>query len=381
MIHICSLFNASIHVTQAIHNGKQRSEFPPAGIDPRHYDAVRKIVEAELVSDQYASSNILQSYEAYVPDEGVATGIPKGSKPLEKYWLIFVHGGAWRDPTINATAFSKTRDLLLTSPWYSHAASRISGYASLNYRLSQHPSYPQDPRSTNRYHLRAARHPDHVRDIVLGIARLQKIYGFGKRYVLIGHSCGATIALQTLMGLPEVESLGLGVSGAWRMPAAVLAVDGIYDIPKLVKKFADIPEYRDSVVGAFGNDEKAWAHVSPARGDWLREGEWSRGSKRVMVIAHSHRDELVDWGQVDLMTKQVGAQTKNNDAVESANGEGAGAGKLEGRWDGYLKVIELKSTHHEVWEKGEELARAITETLHILDRLERGLDPLVSCIC
>jgi hypothetical protein len=235
---------------------KTEDRIPAAGTDPRHYDAIRKIVEAGLVSDQYAFSNVLQSYEAYVSEEGVATGIPSGPKALEKYWLIFIHGVTWPDPTINATAFSKTRDLLLTSPWYSHAASRISGYASLNYRLSQHPSYPQDPRSTNKYHLRTARHPDHVRDIVLGTARLQKIYGFGECYILIGHSCGATIALQTVMGLNEVETLGLGVSGAWRMPAAVLAVDGIYDIPKLVKKFARVPEYRDSVVGAFGNDEQ-----------------------------------------------------------------------------------------------------------------------------
>lgn len=183
------------------------------------------------------------------------------------------------------------------------------------------------------------------------------------------------------MGLSEVENVGHGVSGAWRMPAAVLVVDGIHDIPELVKKFARIPEYRDSVVGAFGDDERVWAEISPARGNWLQEGEWSKGSKRVMVIAHSHRDEQVDWVQVDLMTERPQGLDKNSKGLESAAGGAEGVGRLESRWDGYSKVIELKSTHHKVWEKGEELARAITKTLHILDRLERGQDPLVSEIC
>jgi hypothetical protein len=150
-----------------------------------------------------------------------------------------------------------------------------SGYASLNYGLSQYPPYLQDPRTTNKYYLRTARDPDHGHEIL----HLQKIYGFGERHVLIGHSCGAMIALQTLIGPPELESLGLVVSGAWRMPAAVLAVDRSYDIPELVRIFVHIAEYRDVVVAAFGDDERVWAEVWPARGNWLQEGKWSKGRK------------------------------------------------------------------------------------------------------
>lgn len=161
------------------------------------------------------------------------------------------------------------------------------------------------------------------------------------------------IALQTMMGLPEVKKVRLDVSGAWRMPAAVLTVDRIYDIPELVWNSAHIPEYRDSVAGAFGDDERVWAAVSPPRGNWLEVGEWSKGSKRVMVIAHGYRDELVDWGQVDLMTERVERLEQNGERLASAaDGEGR-AGWLKSGWDGCSKVIEFESTHHEVWETGE----------------------------
>jgi hypothetical protein len=71
------------------------------------------------------------------------------------------------------------------------------------------------------------------------------------------------------------------------------------------------------------------------------------------------------------MTERLEGLEKNGEGLESAADGEEGAGRLESGWDGYSKVIELKSTHHEVWEKGEELARAITKTLHVMGRLER----------
>lgn len=93
---------------------------------------------------------------------------------------------------------------------------------------------------------------------------------------------------------------------SWTPPRAILGVHDIYDILALLQSFSNVPEYRDSVSGAFGRDEKVYETLSPAHGDWLcRKDAWGDDSKRLLVLAHSKFDDLVDWKQVELMTRSM----------------------------------------------------------------------------
>jgi hypothetical protein len=175
-------------------------------------------------------------------------------------------------------------------------------FASLNYRLSAHPSYPQPspqpqpqpplptssdqetgakaPTPETKY--RNAKHPDHIQDITSGIHLLQQKYGFTENYILVGHSAGATLAFQAVMAdllliPPPPPQLGInsGLRGNEASrdgvapistststsilapivpPKAIIGVSGIYDLRRLYLDYAHIPVYGEILVGAFSED-------------------------------------------------------------------------------------------------------------------------------
>jgi len=259
----------------------------------------------------------------------------------EQLWVIYLHGGAWQDPEIDASSFRQAQDALLEFP----EAEQIAGLASINYRLSPYPSHPRDP-STRSDPARNARHPDHVDDVLTAIRHLQQTFAFGNRYILVGHSCGATLAFQVALdrqstSKPSSEPVA-GPSRHVIPPIAILGVEGLYDLPALVKYHHNESVYWSFVTNAFGSVESVWKAVSPTRGDY--DATWSDG--RLVVIAHSREDELVEWDQADLMHQALVSQ-----------------GWDEARRDRELKVIELRGKHDEVWQTGVELARAIVFTL------------------
>lgn len=245
---------------------------------------------------------------------------------------------------------------------------RIGGFVSLNYRLSEHPDYPQDPSKVEPNRLRVARHPDHINDVLMGMSALQQKYGFGSRYILVGHSCGATMALQSVMDLRETAVC----RSSWTPPAAILGVDGIYDLPRLVEKFKGKLEYRESVVHAFGSNDDSWAGVSPARGTWLdKQLAWGREGTKLLVLAHSVDDNLVDWSQVEVMADKVQCAWGNPIVPRvDADSKETDAGPVDR--SGNFALLDLRSAHHQVWESGWELARAIAFVLRGLERLEAG---------
>ncbi|KAK3067178.1 hypothetical protein LTR53_016099, partial [Teratosphaeriaceae sp. CCFEE 6253] len=123
-------------------------------------------------------------------------------------------------------------------------------------------------------------------------------------------------------------------------PLAILGVEGLYDLPALVAYHAEEPAYRDFVTNAFGPAAPGvWEAASPTSGQY--GGSWDGG--RLVVLAHSRGDELVEWEQVALMERALKAQ-------------GWGEGSEEER---RVEVLELRGRHDQVWEEGEELARAI----------------------
>ncbi|KAF9887499.1 hypothetical protein FE257_010077 [Aspergillus nanangensis] len=270
---------------------------------------------------------------SYSPSHSLQTVITTTTRnaPKDSYWIVLIHGGAWRDPTQTATNYLLPVSKILppTLP--------IAGIASISYRLSAHPSHPQDPQTTDPYDFRAAKHPDHILDVQDALAFLQNKYGFGDRYVLVGHSCGATLAFQSVMG---GYRLAAGLA-----PRAILGVAGIYDLRRLRDAHSDVSAYQEFIEGAFGADENLWDEVSPAvvEGKGGVGDEWRKG--RLAVLAHSVDDGLVDLDQ--------------REAMKSALGQWEEKGQVERS----VETLDLKGAHDEAWENGNELAEAITFTL------------------
>jgi kynurenine formamidase len=167
---------------------------------------------------------------------------------------------------------------------------------------------------------------------VRAIGKLQADYGFGKRYLLVGHSCGATLAYQVAMGI--WSGLGRG-EGEIDLPLGILGVEGIYDLPVLKKNWKDVPAVQDFIKAAFAQNDLV--EDSPTNGKFARS--WPNG--RLAMVAYSKEDQLIEAEQADLMVKCL---KKENEA-----------------WGTFL---ELKGDHDEVWmEPGYEMARAILKAL------------------
>ncbi|CBF87817.1 hypothetical protein AN1271.2 [Aspergillus nidulans FGSC A4] len=267
------------------------------------------------------------------------------------YWVILIHGGAWRDPTQTSTSYlAPTLSILSSSESKSpkSQSQHIRGLASISYRLSPHPSHSQDASTTMESHLRNAKHPEHINDIQLALSFLQRKYRFGKRYILVGHSCGATLAFQAVMASLSVQGRE-GLVNDYIAPLAILGMAGIYNLRLLRDSHRDISAYQEFIEGAFGKDEKVWDAASPGvvRGVNGVEG-WKEG--RLVVLAHSKEDELCDMEQSEKM-KEFLDGWKGNDQKR------------------LVQFLDIKGRHDEVWENGEELARGILFTIEELQSL------------
>jgi hypothetical protein len=211
----------------------------------------------------------------------------------------------------------------------------VTAFASISYRLSAHPSFPQDAETTPASQLRNASHPDHLVDVLSSIDFLQAIFGFGNTYILVGHSCGATLALQTIM---RRHILGEEKFSGFRNPEAIVGVAGIYDI-RLLCDCHENPAYNAFTVGAFGSDEELWDSVSPANFQGFKYA-WPEG--KALALVSSEGDELVDEKQIEVMI----------DRSQDLDG----ATKVE-------VMKDLKERHNDIWGKGAEMARVIDTVL------------------
>ncbi|KIW83528.1 hypothetical protein Z517_02773 [Fonsecaea pedrosoi CBS 271.37] len=356
----------SAHPSSAAHSFPSHTAAgttPPrsSGQDERAPPHLSEKIQRDMKRHQYALDNILQSYELYIPELDQSHLAGASGK---KFWVVFVHGGYFRDPTVTSSSFYPALDYLVSGKGNGHrhlhnplkhdehvpaVAPYIAGYASLNYRLSPHQDKaPQDPNKTPAYELRNAKWPDHIHDVLTAIAHLQNKYGFGERYLLVGHSVGATMAM--LSTIAAHRSFSKGDSSELpkiEPPMAVLGVSGIYDYPLIHESFSDYIGLTRNAIPNEADDVLA----SPARynaKDYVDGWAAAGTKKRVLVIAHSKDDGWVDWKQVEAMQKVfAGSESAIN-----------------------CTVIELKGQHNDIWEKGTELARAIAQTVDIMRGLE-----------
>jgi kynurenine formamidase len=222
------------------------------------------------------------------------------------------------------------------------ASSRIAGFASLNYRLSPHPLFTQDTATTPPFAARVARHPDHLDDVVSGLRFLKRQLGVGGEYVLFGHSAGAFLAYQALLG-PALRGSPGGADVV--LPAAVVGFEGIYDLAGLDGRMGGA--YAGFIEAAFGEDRGAWRDASPATAAGSF-GEWAGlQGPRLAVLAHSVDDELVDTPELGTMEERL-----RRDGVRDM-----------------LVFRDLKGGHFDVVEDGS-FARVLLRTLDELARLE-----------
>lgn len=248
----------------------------------------------------------------------------------------YIHGGGWRDPTVTKETFLPAiQHLISTPPYNALVHKRVTAFASINYRLSTHPSHPQNPSTTLPSQYRNALHPDHLHDILTSLSFLQTKFEFGSKYILVGHSCGATLALQAIFR----RSLLPTPITQLHNPEVIIGIAGIYDL-RLLRDNNSHPAYQEFVSGAFGENEENWDQVSPARCDGI-EKVWQEG--KYLVLVSSKGDELVDEAQIDVMSEKARS------------------------WQGGLKLEVwkgiLSQRHDDIWQNGEELGRVIGEGL------------------
>jgi len=203
-----------------------------------------------------------RSLDLYLPGRApLAAKPPAPSAEAVPPLLVYIHGGAW-------VSGDKRQYADLGEAW----ARRGVMVAIVNYRLSGEGG---------------VRHPTHAQDAAAALSWLRKHageLGFDKgRIFVAGHSAGAHIAAL----LAYDPSLLSAVGERADMIRGFIGLEGIYDLPELVRRF---PSYRvDFLQVAFGGDETAWRSASPQH--------MSMAHRRPWLLVHSQHDELVDVEQ------------------------------------------------------------------------------------
>jgi acetyl esterase/lipase len=204
----------------------------------------------------------------------------------------------------------------------------IAGFISIDYRLSPHPDFPEENAN--------AKHPDHLEDVWSALNYLQGKYELSDNYILIGHSVGATLAFQVLMGDDVLAS-----HPEAPLPTAIIGVSGIYDIGGLNDRFNG--QYAGFIQGALGEDTSVWEKASPAKFASSFKDKWANG--KFVMLAWSSEDSLIDEPEIDNMATLLTKQGL----------------KLEVNKD-------LRGEHDFLWQDGSQIARMVITTLHHLLR-------------
>jgi kynurenine formamidase len=232
---------------------------------------------------------------------------------------------------------SKSFEPAVNAIWKSPLRDSIAGFASINYRLSSYPSHskfpslPDDPSRNVHY-------PAHIEDVAQALLYLDENYQIGNRYLLVGHSAGATMAF-------ELHNSYLQ-SGSLPQPVCVLGISGIFDFEAFVENHSEIPVYKKIMDNAFP-DKSLWEEASPYINRSLGH-IWEQA--KAVVISHSKHDGLVEYSQATSMLERVRAIAHCSERVH---------------------FLEASGAHDEIWENGNILAGLIMECLKMLQSYRR----------
>ena len=288
------------------------------------------------------NSNALQNVDIWIPNpENAIKEVPEPDcMPVTQgLWIIYIHGGAWRDPIVTSSSFEATVSNLVTS--HPDTLAQVGGIASINYSLTPRSTDPNDPSYTEDSS-RQAKHPDHIIDVLTALSYLQHKAKFGSNYILLGHSCGATLAFQVAMSHSKWTSTATALKVA--KPMTVVGLNGLYDMPRLIREPGEKHTHLQVLYEAFtrlafGNDETVWNAISPISvDDWATE--WPEC--KIIVMVQSKEDTLVPYRQLADM---------------KANLESSKAGSIN------LKELDASGDHNDLWKEGHRLAEIMTEVV------------------
>ncbi|KAF4549617.1 Hypothetical protein D9617_20g026730 [Elsinoe fawcettii] len=291
-------------------------------------------------------ANRLQNLTIYLPlDETSAELVDKplellpikrstGSSP----WIqVHVHGGAWRDPSLlsSSIAAAVAHTFNSTSP--------IDAIVSVNYTLSPFPSHPTKPYTLGaapRDYAREAMHPKHIHDVLRALQYLRALDLRDGEYILTGHSAGACLAMQA--SLFPATHWGLGAEYNPPRPAAVIGMNGLYDLNALVSDLGSSHQHLggvyDDLIGIAFGDKKDWDDYSPVGFDGVELGRrvTERKATTLVVIDQSREDQLVPTSQAGRLM----AKLKRVEGLKAVRGSRC-VGRHAAPWeDGYM-ICEL----------------------------------------
>lgn len=372
----------------------------------------------------------LQTLDVWIPasggDNSTTTPPEPSSLPrLPGTWIVYIHGGAWRDPSIAASSFTPAAtNLLLRATTHPDDPRKIAGLVSLNYRLSPHPSRPapDDP-------ARQAKHPDHIADVLAALAFLHRLDILSRSssttttttqnpsrpggWILTGHSCGATLAFQAVMAPARWGLSGSRPSDAHHphplasshqrcpqpqpqppaKPAAIVGFNGLYDLAGFLAApppgYEGLREpYREFVRGAFGEREEVWRAVCPVTAHSVASASPSAAgggagiSTGDGVVVGGGEDAsgatapggwVAEWtGDGDgERTKEdkkmvVLVQSREDTLVPYQQLEAMRA-CLEGNQQVDVRVREAGGQHDEIWRDGRRMAEVLWEVVGALE--------------
>lgn len=210
--------------------------------------------------------------------------------------------------------------------WQSNLRGSIAGFASINYRLSPYPNHSEVP-SSPRDPSRNIYHPAHLSDVGKALLYLDDQHQISDRYLLIGHSAGATIAF-------ELQTTSLPT------PVGVLGIEGIYDFDGLIKAHSN-PLYQQFMDNAFP-DKTLWKKAAPYT-NYSPDNLYEQA--KMVILSYSVDDDLVETGQVTSMLERIASGPLRKEQVH---------------------VLKASGSHDEIWGGGTILAGLVTQSLELL---------------
>lgn len=178
---------------------------------------------------------------------------------------------------------------------------------------------------------------------------LSRQYGLTEaNHVLVGHSCGATLAFQALQRSCTTNE--------FPAPRAIVGLAGIYDLRLLVDNHRDGPYadvYVSFVQGAFGEDREEWNRLSPTY--FARK---AMCSGRAILLVTAADDVLVEQQQREIMRRAILGLERT---VESQVVD-------ERRKDEHCSYAEMsvQGGHDEMWLDGEKMVAAVQRVLDMI---------------
>ncbi|KAI9227550.1 MAG: Alpha/Beta hydrolase protein [Piptocephalis tieghemiana] len=203
----------------------------------------------------------------------------QGDPPPPKYLIFFIHGGAWRSNAPDQ--FAEQACILFDKVLCPEEVAVVIPA----YQLSLAPEWPQ--------------HPAHLDDLTKALDYISThdiLSDSPTQLHLMGHSCGATLAAQLVLSnrIPQSSPLQL---------RSVVGIEGIYDIPMLVR---DFPSYAEHFINnAFGHDMAGWADASPTHLALSSSSSFSSLSPLTWVLIHSMEDELLNLAQTTAFASAI----------------------------------------------------------------------------